>query len=353
MIDRSFWMLTCLLLLVAAIPGRLRADDISPARPVRLGELPAEAEIVFVRSSTGEVNRPNLADNVFVMSASGSGVTQLTFNKRPVRYEHAVISPDRRYLALNYHVRGSGRRPSSLLWVLDFEAGTEAQLVPDFISAGSGGIDWDLEGRLYFAAESERPRRGDGRDVYRIRADGTDLERLTETPEGEADVAVSEDGRFVTFVRAVMQPPRGGHTELWAMQSDGTDPRRVYTSGRIRVESAHDPEFSPDAKALVFSQVNPRHRNFRRSFDTAHDIFTIGIDGTARTRLTPEGGIQIIPDWLAGRVLYTEYNEAEDYTGLAILELSSRDRVRIGPSGARAGKWIAPLQPRQAKGAGQ
>jgi len=323
------------------------AAEISPAQSVRLSPIPADAEIAFVRAASGTVDRPNQLEDVFVMRADGENVTRLTHNQRPIRYEHAAVSPDRRYVAVNYHVRDGGRRgrPRSLLWVLDLESGSEAQLLPDWHSAGSGGIDWDREGRLYFAAEREAPTRGDGRDVYRIRHDGTGLERLTETPEGEADVAVSEDGRRVTFVRAVLRPPRGGHTELWMMGADGSDPKRVYASGTIRVESAHDPEFSPDARKLVFSQVNPAHKTFARTFNTAHDIYTIDVDGTERQRITPVGAIRIIPDWIGDRILYTEYDEAEGYTGLTIVSESGGSLGRIGPPGARAGKWIPPASP--------
>lgn len=331
---------------LVALPSAARAaPSLSPWQSVRLGTLAPDAAIVFVRAADGEVDRPGATDDVWAMAADGTNPTQLTFNQRAIRYEHAAISPDRRFLAVNYHVSDGGpRQRRSLLWVYDLTAGRGAQLVPDFHSAGSGGIDWDGEGRLYFAAAPDPPRGSNPGDVYRVRWDGSGLERLTDTPELEADVAVSEDGSRVAFVRAVRQPPRG-YTELWTMKADGTDLRRVYTSGTIREASAHDPEFAPDGRGLVFSQVNARFRNFPRTFNTAHDVWVIDGEGGSPRRITPEGGIQIIPDWLGDRVLHTDFNEAEGYVGLAIVDVASGERKRIGPAGARAGKWIPARRP--------
>ena len=304
-------------------------------------------DIIFVQQEESTSRAPHGFQNIYVMDKEGTQVTQLTFNTQHKHYEHAALSPDHKYLAVNYYVRDSSGPPRSLLWILDLEGQTEVQLLPHFHSVGDGGIDWDREGFLYFAASETKPQGRDTREVYKIRYDGTTLTQLTHTPHGEADVSVSEDGSLLTYVKAVPTPPFGGRTEIWVMQTDGSAQRRVYTSGQIKTASAHDPEFSPDSSKIIFSQVNPRYKNYpnRPNYNTAHDLYIINIDGTGLQRITPEGAIQIVPDWQDSTLLYTEINEGENYKGLMLINADGSGRRRIGPPGARMGKWCPPRLP--------
>ena len=36
------------------------------------------------------------------------------------------------------------------IWVIDLERKTERHLVPDFFTAGNGGVDWSADGSIYF-----------------------------------------------------------------------------------------------------------------------------------------------------------------------------------------------------------
>lgn len=316
-----------------------------PGSPVRLGRLPPEAEIVFHQDKL-----------IYVMDRTGGNLAQITL-ENPRDYEHVAVSPDRLSVVANEQLPNPSGDPGgrSRLWLFGLARGTEIQLLPHFVTAGNGGVAFGPDGYLYFAAKERdvvpEPRTPEefianaaANDVYRVRPDGTGLERLTRTADrGEADVSVSADGSLVSFMALVIEPP-DDYTEIRVIRSDGTDPRVVYRGGRPRVSSVHDPELSPDNTRVIFSQVNPGvPPNFPQlpEANTAHDIYSIGLDGTGLTRLTRPGPISIVPHWKGDRIVYLELNDADDYLGVSLIDPRRPDqagtRIRRGASIPR---WI-------------
>lgn len=316
-----------------------------PGDPVRLGRIPASAEIVFHQDRF-----------LYVMDGSGGSVTQITL-QNPRAYEHVAVSFDRRFMAANEQLPNPSGEPGgrSRLWLFDLVQGTEARLLPHFVTAGNGGIAFGPDGYLYFAAKESdvfaEPRtpqeliaNAAANDVYRIRADGTGPEPLTRTTDrGEADVSVSADGSLVTFMALAIHPP-DDFTEIWVVRPDGTGPRLVYEGGTPRIASVHDPEVSPDNARVIFSQVNPDvPPNFPDlpEANTAHDLYSIGLDGSGFTRLTRPGPISIVPHWKGERIVYLELNDAEDYLGVSLIGSRQPDQTgtRIRRGGASP-RWI-------------
>ena len=318
---------------------------IGPAHPVRVAKVPALAEIVY-----------HSGGYIYVMDRNGQNVTQITF-ENPHHYEHVAVSFDHRFVVANEQKPNPEGKPGglSLLWLFDLEKGTEARLVPEFDTAGNGGVAWDAKGFVYFAGKERDvvpdPKTQDdfianaaANDVYRIKFDGTGLQRLTNTKtRGEADISVSEDGTLVTFMDVVTDPGNE-YTEIWVINSDGRNPRLVYTGGKPGIASVHDPEVSPDNTRVAFSKVDrdvPPNFPDHPVLNTAHDIWAINVDGTGFTRLTKPGPISIIPNWEDGLIVYTEISEKGNYIGASIVRADGQDQLpkRIKP-GASSPKWI-------------
>lgn len=285
----------------------------------------------------------------FVMDAGGGNHTQITFEE-PRMWEHVAISFDRRFAVANEQLPNPTGEPGgfSRLWLFDLQSGTVAQLLPNFVTAGNGGVDWDRNGFIYFAAkernlEDFRASAG-ANDIYRIRYDATGLQRLLNTPlAGEADVSISEDGTLVAYVSQPLDASTP-HTEIWVMSSDGSNPRRVFVAGEVRVASAHDPETSPDNTKVVFSIANSSvPPNFPQNPDanTAHDIWQMNIDGTGARRLTRPGPISIAPDWKGSSILYLDISEADRYAGISLVRPDETEQVQVRiKAGANIAKWL-------------
>jgi len=321
---------------------------------VKLHRIPDQAEIIFLQDG----------HYIYTMDRHGGDVTQITF-EHPRNYEHVAVSFDRRFIVANEQLPNPTNQPggNSLIWLFDLEHGTEAQLVPDFKTAGNGGVDWDANGFIYFAAQEkdvvanpqtpeDHIKNAAASDVYRIRHDGTGLLRLTRTTDGgEADAGVSPDGSLVSCIKEVINFPAENHTEVWVMNPDGSNPRMIYKGGLVKQASVHDPEISPDNKQVAFSKVNPDFKNFpdNPSANTAHDLYVINLDGMGLRRVTRPGPISILPNWKDNLILYSEINETAQYAGISVVSDQGTeqlpDRLRSGPWGAN---WI-PQQPTPVK----
>lgn len=328
----------------------------SEATEVKLGGIPEDSSIIFYSTKGVKNAGPVGPSNIYAMNEEGGNVTQLTFN--PKMYEHAALSPDRKMIAANAN---DGTR--SELWVFDLEQKTERQISSDFSTAGNGGIDWDRSGFIYFAGQ----KKGSGaQNIYKIKPDGSGLYNITNLvqkpppnpePAYFSDVSVSEDGTMLAAFRYKAVEKNGAFLakpQIWVMNSGGKNLRLVDDGGdESGTDSSgfplgdYDPEISPDNKFVVFSRVNTKHKNFRNAVNTAHDLWIAPVDGSSPARiLTQPGPVSIIPDWQGDKILYTEYNEAENYIGLVTIRPDGSKKKRLEKGlkglwdGGRHGKWI-------------
>jgi len=317
---------------------------IDEARPARVAAIPPDATIIAHRDGF-----------VFAMDSAGNE-TQITFDEAR-SWEHVAVSFDRRFVVGNEQLPNPTGEPGGLsrLWIYDLEKGTVARLLPGFITAGNGGVDWDREGYIDFAAKHRNPfpdprtidefrANAGANDIYRVRYDGSGLQRLLTTPmAGEADVSISEDGSLVAYVSqpVTVSVP---HTEIHVMNADGSNPRVVYVAGVAGIASAHDPETSPDNRRVVFSIVNssvPPNFPNNPAANTAHDIWQIDLDGARLLRLTRPGPISIAPDWKGSTILYLDISESDRYAGVSLVDPDTTEQTprRIRP-GMNIAKWI-------------
>ena len=302
-------------------------QHITAPRSIKLGKIPETAEIVYHQDGY-----------IYVMDQNGGNVTQIAFGA-PRAYEHVAVSFNHRYIVADEHP--SSDPGSAILLLYDLDKGTAIRLLPDYYFAGDGGVSWDSKGYIYFVAKEKKS--DTNIDVYKIKYDGTGFTRLTNTPLEEHDVGISEDDSMIAYLILVPDPAiNSAHTEVWIANPDGSNPRKVYTSGAVLKASAHDPEVSPAQRKAAFSIVNSTvSPNFPNSpgANTAHDIWTINFDGTGLTRLTKPGPISIAPNWIDDKIVYTELSA--HYSGAAIVDSHDKDqtpkRIRAG---ANAPKWI-------------
>lgn len=192
-------------------------------------------------------------------------------------------------------------REASQLFVANADGSEERPLAAD-ISAYSAA--WAPDGRtIVFTSE-----RDGSADLYRMAADGTGIERLTDSPSYDDQAAFSPDGRRVVFVSTRAT----GSADLWVMdlRSRKAHALTAGDGGDFR------PAWSPDGKWIAFT--SDRHSSWPMSAGRfphlqQADIYLIRANGKALRRLGTTDGFCGSPKWSAnGKQLLAYCMSAEE-----------------------------------------
>jgi len=147
-------------------------------------------------------------------------------------------------------------------------------------------------------------------DLYRMNRDGTNVRRLTNTPGYDGGAFFNADCTRIVWRASRPKPGaeldeyrsllrqglvKPGELEIWVANADGSDPVQVTYLGA----ASFAPSFFPDGKRIIFSSNygDPSGREF--------DLWAINVDGTGLERITAAPGFDGFPlfspdgKWLA------------------------------------------------------
>ena len=137
----------------------------------------------------------------------------------------------------------------------------------------------------------------DSYEIYRAKADGSGLTRLTNSPGYDAEGTIAPDG-LITFTSV-----RDGDMEIYSMKGDGTGVRRLTN----RPGPDGGPFFSWDGQRIAFRgrplEPGPEMEDYRALLKqalwrpTELELFVMDRDGGNTSQLTKLGGANFAPSW--------------------------------------------------------
>jgi hypothetical protein len=211
------------------------------------------------------------------------------------------------------------------IWVMRGDGSDPQRLTDD--PADDMSPAWSANGKM-IAFVTDRD--GD-REIYVMKADGTQEINLTHHPAEDWAPAWSPDGTSIAF-----SSYRDGNWEIYVMGSDGSDPRR------LTFDSAADygPCWAPDGQSVAF------HSNR----DGNWEIYVVGLDGQTLLRLTEDEATDFAPAWSPDgkRIAFESYRDGNMEIYLMNVDGSEQRNVsedpysnEHGPSWARSGTKLA------------
>ena len=185
----------------------------------------------------------------------------------------------------------------SVLYIADADGANPRKLVAgserDYNASFSFDDEW-----VVFTSE----RHGSA-DIFRVRADGMGLERLTDHPAFDDQAALSPDGRSLAFVSTRDH----GSTDIYLLDLPTGEVRNLTDApgGDYR------PSWSPDGRMIAFSSERgkpPRMAAGRWEHIHEPSVYVMRADGGGVRRLTPDGQLAGSPEWSADgrRVVFYE-----------------------------------------------
>lgn len=189
------------------------------------------------------------------------------------------------------------------MYVMDVESG-RIQLVSTGTGATTCGYFFPGDRRVLYSSTHlvgpncpPKPKREgryrwalDDYDIFSVKLDGQQIQRLTATPGYDAEATISPDGKTIVFTSI-----RNGDLDLYAMNLDGTHVRRLtdqigYDGGAF---------FSPDSQRIVYRASHPHEPSAVEQYQTLlaqHlvepgqlEIFVMNADGTGERQVTVNG----------------------------------------------------------------
>jgi Tol biopolymer transport system component len=195
------------------------------------------------------------------------------------------------------------------MYVMDLESNT-VRLVSTGMGATTCGYFFPGDRRVLYSSTHAagpncppKPKRDgayrwalDDYDLYAVRIDGQEMQKLTTTPGYDAEATVSPDGKTIVWTSV-----KDGDLDIYAMNLDGTKPRRLtdevgYDGGAF---------FSPDSKRIVYRASHPtdpaeiaRYQELlaQRLVEPGQlEIFTMNADGSNKKPVTSNGASNFSP----------------------------------------------------------
>ena len=159
-------------------------------------------------------------------------------------------------------------------------------------------------------------------DIYAMNADGTDLQRLTDSPGRDFEPDWSPDGKTIVFSSDRDDPE---NAQLYVMNGDGSDPHALMPF--IDADFIA-PRWSPDGEWILF------HSNQAIEGEPRFEIYKVRKDGTDLTNVSNAPGNNFRGDWSPDGQRIVFVSERDGNRELYVMNADGSNQVRLTNSQA-------------------
>lgn len=264
---------------------------------------------------------------VLLAGNAWSDPTIVPVTDSPSESEYAVrVSPDGETLVMSYApTNPAGYNQRRLAF---YDADGSNRVLSAYTGQFGGGVaSWSPDGSMLVF---DKTRFGQSQGLYLINADGTGETRIYNSPSGYMPLWPdwSPDGDWIAFEQAPLSSTIG---EIWRVKPDGSDAERLTTGG------GRCARYSPDGSMIAF---------WRNPTGSDSYLCVMDADGSDVERVTPtgirfagDGGLSWSPD--GTELVYDAYYPSTGARELRLIGVDgSDDRHLLDLQGHPGSPWV-------------
>jgi len=270
------------------------------------------------------------------------GAAQLTRPPAPASDQNPAFSPAGAPMIFTRFKNGYNDGPADL-FLLNPDAATAPTLLataPDSDNVNLPGSSWNAAtGQITFASDRE-----DSDEIWTMAADGSNLHRVTRHTGGYfIEPSFSADGEWIVFERDDEVPDDSRQGSIWKVRAGGSDLTELTDSPGGGSDD-RQPNWSPAGDRILFQRRQPGSEDW--------NIFTMAPDGSDIRPVTTSSAGDTDASWSPdGRwIVYSSDHGGLPVPNIFIIPATGGEPVRVtrsktqedgAPSWSPDGHWIA------------